>query len=181
MPRQLKPETVDAIKTLAKRFPKPDGALLTALRMAEREFGCVDADACLEVANALGMSPAHVWGVVSFYTTFRRDSDGKHVLWFCSTLPCALRGSESLFDHIASQLGVGKDETTKDGQFTLKKAECLAACGTAPCMQVNTFTKQADGTFKSNDEYYENLTPEKADQILADLRAGQVPARHATL
>jgi NADH-quinone oxidoreductase subunit E len=167
MPKQLKPETVEAIKTMAARYPKPDGALLNALRLAEREFGLIDADACEAVANALGMSPAHVWGVSSFYTTFRKESDGKYLLYVCSTLPCAMRGSEKLFDHLSEKLGIKKDETTPDKLFTLKKVECLAACGTAPCMQVN-------------EDYYESLTPEMADQIIADLRAGVNPARHVT-
>ncbi|MCC6574781.1 MAG: NAD(P)H-dependent oxidoreductase subunit E [Planctomycetes bacterium] len=168
MPKTLKPETVDAIKTLAKRFPQPAGALLTSLRMAEREIGFVDAEVCGLVAECLGMPPAHVWGVFTFYTTFRKETDGKHVLWVCSTLPCALRGSERLYDYLSEKLGIKKDETTKDGLFTLKKAECIGACGTAPCMQVN-------------DDYYENLTPEIIDQVIDDLRANQVPARHVTV
>lgn len=78
-----------------------------------------------------------------------------------------MRGSERLFDHLSEKLGVGKDETTPDKLFTLKKAECLAACGTAPCMQIN-------------EDYYEGLTLEMADQILEDLRAGKTRARHVT-
>lgn len=167
MPKQLKPETVERIKQLAARYPKPDGALLSALRAAEREFGYIDAEACEAVANVLGMPPAAVWGVFSFYTTFRKETDGKHIIYVCSTLPCAMRGSERLFDHLSEKLGVGKDETTPDKLFTLKKAECLAACGTAPCMQIN-------------EDYYEGLTLEMADQILEDLRAGKTRARHVT-
>ena len=93
MPKQLKPETVEVIKTMAARYPKADGALLNALRIAEAEFGFIDADACEAVANVLGMSPAHVWGVSSFYTTFRKGTDGKYLLYVCSTLPCAMRFS----------------------------------------------------------------------------------------
>ncbi len=167
MAKQLKPETVEQIKQLAARYPKPDGALLGSLRIAEAEFGFIDADACEAVANALGMPPAAVWGVFSFYTTFRKEGDGKYLLYVCSTLPCAMRGSEKLFDHLSEKLGVKKDETTPDKLFTLKKVECLAACGTAPCMQVN-------------DDYYESLTPEMADQIIDDLRAGKTQARHVT-
>lgn len=168
MPKTLKPETVDAIKTLARRFPQPAGALLTSLRMAEREVGFVDAEVCGLVAEALGMPPAHVWGVFTFYTTFRRETDGKYVLWMCSTLPCALRGSQRIYDYVSGKLGIGKDETTPDGLFTLKKAECIGACGTAPCMQVN-------------DDYYENLTPEIIDEIINDLRENRTPARHVTV
>ncbi len=163
----LKPETLDAIRALTHRFPQPEGALLTALRIAEREVGFINASVCEQVAGAIGMPPAKVWGMVSFYTTFRKETDGKNIVWVCATLPCALRGAENVFDMLSKKLGVGKNETTPDGLFTLKKAECLGACNTAPCMQVN-------------DDYYENLTFEKIEQILADLKAGKSPARHVT-
>lgn len=163
----LKPETIDAIKLLTRRFPKPDGALLTALRIAEREVGFVNPHVCEQVAVAIGMPPAKVWGTVSFYTTFRKETDGKHVVYICATLPCALRGSENVFDYVSDKLGVKKGQTTPDGLFTLHKAECLGSCNTAPCMQVN-------------DDYYENLTFEKIDQIIDDLCNGKSPARHVT-
>lgn len=164
----LRPETLAAMTAHGKRFPQPDGALLTALRMAEREVGFINPHICEQVAGALGMPPSKVWGVVSFYTTFRRDTDGKHILYVCSTLPCALRGSENVFDYLSDKLGVKKDETTADKLFTLRKAECLGSCDTAPCVQVN-------------EDYYENLTFEKIDQIIDDLKAGKSPARHVTV
>jgi NADH-quinone oxidoreductase subunit E len=163
----LKPDTLAAMAAHGKRFPQPEGALLTALRMAEREVGFINPHVCEQVAGALGMPPAKVWGVVSFYTTFRRDTDGKHIVYVCSTLPCALRGSENVFDYLSDKLGVKKDETTPDQLFTLRKAECLGSCDTAPCIQVN-------------EDYYENLTFEKIDQIIDDLKAGKSPARHVT-
>ena len=165
----LKPETMQAMTALTKRFPQPDGALLTALRIAEREVGFINPHVCEQVANALGMAPAKVWGVVSFYSTFRRDTDGKYIVYVCSTLPCALRGSERVFDHLAGKLGIKNGETTADGKFTLRKAECLGSCGTAPCLQVN----QA--------EYYEDLTLQMVDEIIEDLGNDKSPARHHTV
>jgi NADH-quinone oxidoreductase subunit E len=163
----LKPETLEGITSYSKRFPKPDGALLFALRVAEREIGFINPHVCEQVAGALGMSPAKVWGVVSFYTTFRTETDGKHIIYVCATLPCALRGAENVFDYLSDKLGIKKNETTDDQVFTLKKAECLGSCGTAPCIQVN-------------EDYYEDLTFEKIDEILEDLRNDKVPARHHT-
>jgi NADH-quinone oxidoreductase subunit E len=165
----LKPETMQAMTALTRRFPKPEGALLTALRIAEREVGFINPHVCEQVAKAIGMAPAKVWGVVSFYTTFRRDTDGKYILYVCSTLPCALRGSEQLFDYMSGKLGLKNGETSVDKQFTLRKAECLGSCGTAPCLQVN------------QDEYYEDLTPQKVDEIIEDLRNDKSPARHYTV
>ena len=77
----------------------------------------------LLVPNVLGMSPAHVWGVSSFYTTFRKGTDGKYLLYVCSTLPCAMRGSEKLFDHLSEKLGIKKDDLppfTFPDVFTIK-------------------------------------------------------------
>ncbi|MCA8916314.1 MAG: NAD(P)H-dependent oxidoreductase subunit E [Planctomycetes bacterium] len=165
----LKPETMQAITALTKRFPQPDGALLTALRIAEREVGFINPHVCEQVAEAIGMAPAKVWGVVSFYSTFRRDTDGKYIVYVCSTLPCALRGSERVFDHLANKLGLKNGETSADGKFTLKKAECLGSCGTAPCLQVN------------QDEYYEGLTLQMVDEIIEDLGNDKSPARHHTV
>lgn len=165
----LKPDTMDAIRALTKRFPEPDGALLTALRIAEREVGFINPHVCEQVAEAIGMPPAKVWGVVSFYSTFRRDTDGKYIIYVCSTLPCALRGSEKVFDYVADKLGVKNGETTSDKKFTLRKAECLGSCGTAPCLQIN------------QSEYYENLDFKKIDEILEDLGNDKSPARHYTV
>jgi NADH-quinone oxidoreductase subunit E len=165
----LSNEAMDAMRALTKRFPEPSGALLTALRIAEREVGFINPHVCEQVADAIGMPPAKVWGVVSFYTTFRRDTDGKYILYTCATLPCALRGSERVFDYLSDKLGIKNGETTADGKFTLRKAECLGSCGTAPCMQVN------------QEEYYENLDFSKLDEILEDLANDKSPARHHTV
>lgn len=165
----LSSQAIEAMKALTKRFPEPDGALLTSLRIAEREVGFINPHVCEQVAEAIGMPPAKVWGVVSFYSTFRRDTDGKYILYTCATLPCALRGSERIFDHLSEKLGIKNGETTADGKFTLRKAECLGSCGTAPCMQVN------------QDEYYEGLTTQMVDEIIEDLRNDKSPARHHTV
>ncbi len=164
----LKPETIEALKALTKRFPQPDGALLTSFRIAEKEVGFINADVCEQVANAIGMPPAKAWGTLTFYSTFRKETDGKYIIYVCATLPCALRGAENVFDYLSGKLGIKRDETTDDKLFTLKKAECLGACGTAPTMQVN-------------DDYYEDLTFAKIDEILEDLKAGTSPARHVTV
>ncbi len=168
MSTTLSEKTIEGIKAHAKRFPEPDGALLSALRMAEREVGFINASVCEQVGNALGMPPAKVWGMVSFYSTFRKETDGENIIYVCATLPCALRGAENVFDYLSDKLGLKKGETSEDKKFTLKKAECLGACGTAPCMQIN-------------DEYYEDLTNKKIDEILEDYKAGKVPARHVTV
>ncbi|MEQ1500839.1 MAG: NADH-quinone oxidoreductase subunit NuoF [Myxococcota bacterium] len=158
--REFKPEVKAELERLCERYPKRDAALLPALRLLEREFGCVDEPGMRHVAALLGVSPAKVFGVFTFYTHYRRSTDGKYVLQVCSTLPCALRGSEAIFDHLSKQLGIGKDETTADGLFTLKKVECLANCDQAPCLQIN-------------EDFADRVSPEDCDRMIADMRSAK--------
>ena len=151
------PERRAKLDALILRYPKKQAALLPALRMAEEQAGCVDFDAMEHVAEILEVSPAKVLGVFTFYTHYRRPGTGKHLVQVCATLPCALRGAEAVFDKFAAELGIGQDETTKDGMFTLKKVECLASCGSAVCVQVN-------------DDYLENLSAETVPDLIRKLK-----------
>ena len=119
----------------------------------EQNQNWVSEDVIQYVSNLLDLSPAHVKGVVTFYTLFNQSPPGKHQVWVCHTLSCALRGAEQLVKHCEKRLGCHVGETTKDGRVTLRTAECLAACGTAPVMQVDK-------------RYYENLTTAEVDKIL---------------
>ncbi len=144
---------------LLTRYPKRDAALLPALRIAEEEFGALGFAELRYVADLMELPPARVLGVFSFYTQYRRAGTGRHHLQICSTLSCALRGSDALCDQICERLGIQVGETTEDGLFTLSKVECLGSCDTAPVIQVD-------------DDYRENLSPEKVDRLLDELRAG---------
>jgi NADH-quinone oxidoreductase subunit E len=94
-----------------------------------------------------------VQGVVTFYSLFNRRPPGRHQVWVCRTLACALRGSGELLRHCEAKLGIQAGETTRDGQVTLRTAECLASCGTAPAVQIDA-------------EYQENVTVEELDRAL---------------
>jgi NADH-quinone oxidoreductase subunit E len=157
--REFSPEAQERIAWLFTRYPVREAALLPVLRLAEEEFGRIDAGAVRLVADAVGVSPGYVYGVLSFYTHYRREGDGKHVIQVCSTLSCALRGSRDIVHHLESRLGVCAGETTPDGLFSLKKVECLGSCDTAPVLQVNS------------EEYHENLDTDKVDRLLEGLRA----------
>jgi NADH-quinone oxidoreductase subunit E len=108
------------------------------------------------VAQKLELSTAHVKGVVTFYTLLNEKKPGKHQLWVCQTLSCAMRGSDRILKHCEQRLKIHVGETTKDGKVTLRTDECLASCGTAPMMQVDK-------------KYYENLSIEAVDKILDGL------------
>jgi NADH-quinone oxidoreductase subunit E len=142
---------------ILKRYPTPMGACIPLLHLCQEQNGWVSDEVIDYVAKRLDLPPAHVKGVVTFYTLFNQKPVGKHQLWVCRTLPCALRGAEGLLHHCEKKLGIHAGETTPDGKITLRTAECLASCGTAPMIQVDK-------------DYYENLTPERVDEILEKLR-----------
>jgi NADH-quinone oxidoreductase subunit E len=117
----------------------------------------VSEEAIAFVSQKLDVPTSHVKGVVTFYTLYNQQPVGKHQLWVCRTLPCALRGAYDVIEHCEKRLGIHCGETTPDGKVTLRTAECLASCGTAPMIQVDR-------------EYHENLTRERLDQILTKLQ-----------
>ena len=145
------------IQQLKARYPHPNSALLPALALAPKEAGWLSPEALEEVADVMGLSPAHVGSVASFYTMFNRRPVGKYLVQVCTNISCSLLGAEHIVEHLKRRLGIEVGQTTTDGMFTLLEVECLGSCGTAPMMQVN-------------DVYYENLTEERVDQILEELR-----------
>jgi NADH-quinone oxidoreductase subunit E len=152
----LGPEFEAKVDAVVARYPEPKAALLPVLWLVQRTNGWVDPDSEAWVAERLGVSAAHVHGVVSFYTMFKRRPFGKHHIQVCTTLSCMLRGSDDLTAHLARRLGIKPGETTPDGRFSLVKVECLGSCGTAPMLQLN-------------DDYHENLTIESLDRLLDGL------------
>jgi NADH-quinone oxidoreductase subunit E len=164
MPFSLSPDRERQLAELLPKYPTKMAVLLPALHLCQDQNGHIDDEIILFVANRLDVPPAHVKGVVTFYTLYNQHPVGKHQVWVCKTLPCALRGSAGILAHCEKKLGIHPGETTKDGLFTLRTAECLASCGTAPMMQIDK-------------DYYENLTPARVDQILDGLAAGPVSGR----
>jgi NADH-quinone oxidoreductase subunit E len=106
------------------------------------------------VASLLNLPVHHVYGVVTFYTMFNTKPVGKYHLQVCTNVSCQLRGAERIVNHVCHRLGVRKGEMTTDKKFSVVEVECLGSCGTAPMMQVN-------------DDYHENLTNEKVDELLS--------------
>lgn len=147
-------EKIDEV--IAKSETK-QSALIPVLREIQNELGYLSDESMEEAAETLGLTPAHVQSVVTFYTMFFRKETGKHVIWLCRTLTCALKGAEQVEHYMCDKLGVHTGGTTSDGKITLMEAECLAACGTAPVMLVD-------------DDMVENLTKEKIDRVIEELR-----------
>ncbi len=153
-------EKLNKVKEIVARYPdgKQKSALIPVLHLAQGEFGgWLDVPVMDYVAELLNILPIEVYEVATFYTMFNTKPVGKHVLEVCRTGPCMLNGSDDIIDYIKEKLGISEGETTPDGLFTLKPAECLGACGYAPMMQLGK-------------TYREHLTREKVDQLIAELR-----------
>lgn len=144
------------LEQLKQRYPTTKALTLHALWMVQENDGWISEDSMREVAKVLEVPFSHIYGVVSFYTMFNRRPVGKHHLQVCTNVSCQLRGAEKILDHICKRLNVNVGETTSDKKFTVTEVECLGSCGTAPMIQVN-------------DEYHENLSLEKVDQLLNEL------------
>ena len=133
----VRPETDRRIDELLTRFPMRGSALLPALYLVQEEKGHVSDESMEYVASKIGVSPAFVAGVVSFYTMFHPRPVGRHHIQVCRTLPCALSGSDTLMAHLKARLGIRDGETRADGTFSLASVECLGACDRAPFLQIN--------------------------------------------
>ena len=150
---------------LIKRYPEQRSALIPILHEVQAEVGYLSPEAIQWVAVLLGLSPADVMSVASFYDMLNLEPVGKHMIYVCQNLTCSLLGAESLIGHLENRLGIRMGQTTADGLITLKRMECLASCGTAPAIQI-------DGIF------YERMTPGKLDELLEKLRDGRLePSR----
>jgi NADH-quinone oxidoreductase subunit E len=145
------------IESIQARYPVKRSALLPLLYLAQEEEGYVTEAAMTEIAGILKLTPPQVYETVTFYTMLNLKPVGKFHIQVCKSLMCALVGSDTVLAWLRTKLGVKPGETTPDRMFTVSAVECLAACGTGPMMQIN-------------DDYYERLTEEKVDRILADLR-----------
>ena len=150
---QLSAAGEQELARIMSRYPNKQAACIPALHLCQDEHGWVSPGVIQFVADRLELSTAHVQGVVTFYTLFNQHPVGKHQLWVCRTLSCALRGSDAMLAHCEKRLGVKAGETTNDGKVTLRTAECLASCGSAPMVQVDK-------------DYFENLTIDSLDKIL---------------
>lgn len=153
----LTAETIREIKERASRYPHRKSAVLPALTIAYRQVGHLNDDVYHEISKVINIPYVEIAEAATFYTMFPKEPVGKYLIQVCHNISCALMGADSLIEYLEKKLEIKKGETTKDKLFTLISVECLGSCATAPMMQINQ-------------DFYENLTPAKVDQILADLR-----------
>ncbi len=155
----LSKESLDQVKREVAKYPPEHkaSAVMAALRIAQDEHGWLSVPLMDYVAELLGMRPIQVYEVATFYSMYDLKPVGKHKISICTNISCMLCGSDAIVKHLEQRLGIKLGETTPDGKVTLKEVECLAACCGAPMFQIGK-------------NYYENLTPQKVDEILASLK-----------
>jgi NADH-quinone oxidoreductase subunit E len=154
----LSEQTRERIRAVFAKYPNKRAATLPALHIVQDEQRQVSTEALREVAALLELHPAEVADTLSFYGFFRNEKEplGKHRVWICRSLSCALRGGDELLAAVADRLHVAAGETTSDGKVTLEFAECLGACDGAPCILVN-------------DECHMNMTADSVSKLIQEL------------
>ncbi len=152
---RLEPQAAEIIG----RYPRSRSALLPLLHLVQSEEGYVSEDGIAFCAEKLGLTEADVTGVVSFYTMYKRKPIGRYHVGVCTTALCAVMGGDAILAELKEHLGIGVDEVTPDGQVSYEHVECNAACDYAPVMMVNW-------------EFFDNMTPAKATELVDALRSG---------
>jgi NADH-quinone oxidoreductase E subunit len=147
-------------RALLPRYPTRRAALMPALWIAQREFGWLSLPVLEYVAELMELPIAWVTSVASFYTMYWKEPKGRWHIQVCRNLSCALRGAGDVQRALEARLGIRHGERTPDGRFSFEEVECLASCGTAPCLQVN------------NEEYHENLDVPRALALIERLASG---------
>ncbi len=157
MPLEFSAQSKARVEKALAQYPNKQAALLPVLHIAQDEFGHLP-DPVLElVARTLELAPAHVFGVITFYTMFHREKHGRNDLMVCTNVSCMLRGAYDMLHYLEKKLGIKAGETTPDGAFSIVEEECLAACANAPMMICGN-------------QYFLDLTEKKLDTIIDDLR-----------
>ena len=138
----LSEQALQLIAVEVAKYPadQKQSAVMSALRIAQAEYGWVSPEIMTEVAQVLDMPAIAVEEVATFYNMYDIKPVGKHKITVCTNLPCALSGGVSAADYLKEKLGIDFNETTSDGMFTLKEGECMGACGDSPVLLHNNHT-----------------------------------------
>ena len=150
-------ENLNQIEEEVKKYPVKKPVVMFALYAAQEQNGFISNEVIREVASVLQMTEEEVLGVVTFYTMYHQKEMGKFHIQVCTNLSCMLRGGYDIWKQVKDRLGIDNWQVTGDKIFSLEEVECMGSCGTAPMIAVN-------------EDYYENLTKEKVEEILLSLK-----------
>ncbi len=154
----LNEDTIRGIKIRMERYPSHRSAVLPALTAAYKQVGHLNSAIYRELARVINVPYVEIAEAATFYTMFPKHEVGRYLIQVCHNISCSLRGADNMITYIEEQLDIKLGETTPDKLFTLISVECLGGCSAAPMLMID-------------DKYYEDLTRERIDKLLADLRA----------
>jgi NADH-quinone oxidoreductase E subunit len=149
-------DNLEKIEQEVKKYPVPKPAVMAALYLGQEQNGFISNEVIKEVANVLSITAEEVLGVVTFYTMYHQKQMGKYHIQVCTNVSCMLRGGYEIWDHVKNKFEIDHLGVTDDQKFSLEEVECMGSCGTAPMIAVN-------------EDFYENLSKEKVEEILASL------------
>ena len=160
MSLEFSAEARQKIAALCERYPTKQPVVMAALHLAQKEHGHLSDDALRLVARTLDLPYAHVYGVATFYTMYRREPGGKQTIRMCTNISCMLRDGYAVLEEFERRLGLKRGES--NSEFTLVEEECIAACDRAPCAVVGT-------------EYFLDIQPGQVGKIIDQLKAKPHP------
>ena len=152
-------ENVDLslLEDVLAHYADVKGSLITILQKTQEIYGYIPTDAIYHISARTGLTPAKILGVATFYSQFRLQAGGKYLIMICKGTACYVNGAERIIEAVQEELGIGDNQTTEDGLFSLSLVSCLGCCSLAPVMMINEDT-------------YGSLTPDKVKKILRDIR-----------
>ncbi|MBI3123387.1 MAG: NAD(P)H-dependent oxidoreductase subunit E [Ignavibacteriales bacterium] len=150
-------ENLQKIETVRKKYPTALAAVMPVIYIAQEQNGYLSNEAMEEIASVLSIDKVNVLSVVTFYTMYHTKPMGKYHVQVCTNVSCMLRGGYQIWDQVKGKLGLDHMQVSEDRKFSLEEVECMGACGYAPMLAVN-------------EDYFENLTKEKVEEILDSLK-----------
>jgi NADH-quinone oxidoreductase subunit E len=149
-------ENLKRIEEVRKKYPTALAAVMPVVYIAQEQNGYISNEAMEEIATVLGIEKVNVLSVVTFYTMYHKKPMGKYHVQVCTNVSCMLRGGYEIWENVKTKLGLENMQVSEDGKFSLEEVECMGACGYAPMIAIN-------------EDFYENLTKEKVEEILNSL------------
>lgn len=153
---EFNPEELEQVKRHISNYPEKKAAIMRVLWMAQKKWDWLSKDVLTYVAELLELPVSHVEGVASFYTMYYKKPMGKYHIQVCTNVSCMLKGGKEIYQHVSDKLGIGHNEATEDGTFSLEEVECMGACGGAPMIAIN-------------EDYFENVDINKVDMMIDEL------------
>jgi len=166
--RELSSAAEAKVREIIARYPSKKSAVMPALYIAQEELGWISPDAVEWVSARLDLPRAHVYEVASFYTMYYKKPVGRYHVQVCRTLSCHIVGAQKLVNKLKERFHLQAGEISGDGMWSFEEVECLGSCGTAPMCQIN-------------DRFFENLSPERLDELLDQITAAKPDLRFSTI